>query len=157
MEETHAPNAGLPSPSSVPFDDVLRTVRKALDELLHAPEFGGVYHGPWWSVPLSSPPGEAATGAAWKCAVLRRRPNGADHEGHLFLVVAAGPAAAELHSERWLGELPVTAGRVTTIPIPLPAANVTLFARSRAGALEPRIFEIARRLAAGVRAPTLDR
>ena len=31
----------------------------------------------------------------WKCAVLRRRPGGADHLGHLFLVVAAPEVRVE--------------------------------------------------------------
>jgi hypothetical protein len=59
----------------------------ALERVLRDPVFEGVYLGPWWDLPAAEAP---AAISGWKRAVLRRVMNqGAEHWGHLFLLVSS--------------------------------------------------------------------
>jgi hypothetical protein len=65
------------------------TVDRALAAALALPSRAGVYVGPWWDLESTGPPNPPR---GWKRAILRRRPGGgAEHWGHLFLVVSSDP------------------------------------------------------------------
>jgi hypothetical protein len=70
----------------------------AITGVLDYSKYERVYLGPWWDLP--SEKGTTYT-RAWKRAVLRRIPaQGAQHWGHIYLVVRDGEGRLELRRER---------------------------------------------------------
>jgi hypothetical protein len=59
--------------------------------------FEGVYTGPVWENPMAK---GSETAHVWKLAVLQRQPSGgAEHWGHLFLVVGTDPSEVSIRPE----------------------------------------------------------
>jgi hypothetical protein len=77
---------------------------KALAETAGQPPFERVYPGPVWE--SAGPTGAPGTGV-WKIAVLERQSTaGAEHLGHLFVVVAEDPKKVVLRPESGLAANP---------------------------------------------------
>jgi hypothetical protein len=99
-------------------------VTQELDRAIARPDRTGVYAGPWWDL---APTGPGAASPGWKRAILRRWPGGgAEHWGHLFLILSTDPAATSIR----VASLPIfddsrSAGfprRTFRLPAPVGAA-----------------------------------
>ena len=85
-----------------------------------------VYLTPWWDLPSARPEREHG----WKRAVLRRNPHGgADHWGHLFLLVHEGIGHAELERESLALTRVRSPTALTEIPLRVGRPEVTLVLR----------------------------
>ena len=79
-----------PVSSAIPPTLLLGYVDLAIRGTLEYERYGNVYLSPWWEM------AEVPEGIrAWKRAVLERRPlRGAEHWGHLYLIVSDAPVPA---------------------------------------------------------------
>jgi hypothetical protein len=70
---------------------------RAAKRALLGPGRQSLYLGPWWNLALRL---TDAGAQGWKRAVLERRPGrGADHWGHLYLVVTSTPGRVQLRPD----------------------------------------------------------
>ncbi len=85
----------MPPGQSVEASDLPAAFEEARRRVLAGPEFSGVYTSPLWPVPAP------ADHPSWKCAVLQRRvEGGAEHWGHLYLVVSPPGVPVEVEEIR---------------------------------------------------------
>ena len=99
-----------------------------------------VYTGPPWEIPSSS---AAVTSTIWKVAVLQRRPiGGAEHWGHLFLLVGERTSEVRIAPE---GGVPGAGPRppLEALP-PSEGSQFEVRIRPRSGETTARLLAFAR-------------
>lgn len=126
--------AALAERTRVRAEFLLGYVDLAIRGTLEYDRFDRVYLGPWWDLPTGSPELRG-----WKRAVLRRVPAaGAEHWGHLFLVIhdADDPAALDWAQELRRGK--VEPAEPTGLVLRALAPEIRLYFRpTSAGTEEP--------------------
>ncbi len=152
MPNARGPDRGAESPADSAAGSELDRVDAELRNLLRSDSLPGLYAGPWW--PFEPEPGTPDPPTGFKCAVLRRRPEGgAEHLGHLFLLRAAPPVDLGRRAMVGPDTVPV---RVPQWTLPSAHGPLLLLARARPDAggerpLERLAAELAARLRSGDR------
>jgi len=126
----------------------LSRLAEELSALLDGPGYEGVYAGPWWETAMGESSGAGPVPKAWKCAVLRRRPEGgAEHWGHLFLISGPDSARATIVVAQLQGTHRARFGEPVSFPTGPAEAPFTIVARPIAAGRDRRIVDLARALA----------
>jgi hypothetical protein len=132
------------SPAPTP-PDWTRVLERTIGGMIGRPPFVAAYTGPVWE--SSGPEGTRM----WKIAVLERRPaGGADHWGHLFIVVAQNTSKVRIRSGGgWLGD--AHRPELESL-LPVPGLQLSVLIRPRteehADRLRAFAIELQRRIAA---------
>lgn len=100
----------------------------------------GIYLSPWWDLPSDT---EDLRG--WKRAVLRKDPHGgADHWGHIFLVVLEGRGTVTLAADHPVFGVSRSAQRPVEVPLRAGRPRVVLFLRPTYPSTKEALLEFGR-------------
>lgn len=118
-----------PPPTSAVAEHDRDRVDSALRQVLTEGPACGLYAGPWWR--MEPDRASSGSGTGWKCAVLRRRPEGgADHLGHLYLLGIGTAESVSMVGGSGHDGLPV---QVRQWSLPSDHGPLVLVARAREG------------------------
>ncbi|MCI4319059.1 MAG: hypothetical protein L3K23_02865 [Thermoplasmata archaeon] len=113
------PSFAAAGTAPVPSGMILGYLDLAIRGVLEYPRFSAVYLGPWWDMSANV---DLDGVEGWKRAVLRRVPHGgAQHWGHLFLIMTRRWAKVEVDPERF--GLPSAAAAQPTTSLQLRAGD----------------------------------
>ncbi len=124
---------------------VLAAIEDYRDKVRASSEVEGLYLGPPWELPVRP---VTESGRGWKIATLQRiAGRGAEHWGHIYVVVVLRRAAWDVETATNPGEMRPLLETEEVKPVPFDDPGLLLFIRPRLPAYEIRLRTLALDLA----------